>query len=524
MLASLAALGAVMGCTADKNRNPSSTPDAGAEHAGDGDDNGNGNGSGTTLPPSLEADASVPPAPKPTPAQWGPCDGTAPSIPGMSTLRRSAPPRIECATVAVPLDYRDPNGPTIDLALVRRPASAPSTRIGSLIVNPGGPGASGFQFVQRGALPGNLDERFDIVGFDPRGVGRSRGLACSRDPAVVEFRITDSDPDTPDEEVALDSVSQQVANACATEMDLLPRLHTDYVARDLDQIRQAVGDQKLSYLGFSYGTSIGLRYLELFPTNVRAMVLDGVVDPELDLEQLLTGQAEAIEKTLDATFARCGANPACPAKDPEALYERVADQLEAAPIPAGATTIGPADLSLAAIAATYDRSLEELLLGGLTRAAVGDGQAIRTLASTYTSSGEFGAYLAVVCTDLPHPTGAEDYRAMAARLKARAPRVGAAVANELRPCAYWSAAVAGAPHAVQAREAPPVLVVANRDDAATPHAWAERVVERLGNGSELLTFESDGHTAFRRSACVRSAVEAYLVGLKLPSPGTRCLG
>ncbi|MCX7621948.1 MAG: alpha/beta hydrolase, partial [Acidimicrobiales bacterium] len=257
----------------------------------------------------------------------------------------------------MPLDYRDPDGPTLPLALIRRPATSPAIRIGSLIVNPGGPGASGYAFVRRAGLAGSLNERFDIVGFDPRGVGRSRGLSCSHQGVVQEFRATDSDPDTQEEELALDAVSERVADACGADADLLPNMHTDFVARDVEQIRQAVGDPKLTYLGFSYGTAIGLRYVELFPTNVRAMVLDGVVDPTLDLEQLLTAQAEAIETALSAIFARCVGDPACPTKEPEGLYDRVSTQLETSPIDAGTAMIGPAELTLAAISATYDRSL-----------------------------------------------------------------------------------------------------------------------------------------------------------------------
>lgn len=457
-----------------------------------------------TAPPRTEAPGTTLADDGPVaPIEWEPCGA-----------------RRECATYAVPADHDDPDGATVDLAVIRRPATG-DDRIGSLFMNPGGPGGSGVDYVQASPLDPTLNEYFDIVSWDPRGVGASEPISCNDD--VEELRRTDWNPDDEAEQAELDDAAEAVAASCADRYgDRLEQVATDATVRDLDLLRRAVGDDQLSYLGFSYGTAIGLRYAELFPERVRAIVLDGVVDPTQDLEELLTDQAVAFEETIDDTFATCAASSTCPVADPAATFDRVQAAVEAAPLVVpGAEPVGPTALAYAALSSAYDQRRADTFIAALADADAGDGAALRQLADRYWQSARYSEYAAVVCTDNPHPEGAEAFRDMAERLAAAAPRLGAAVANEMAPCAFWAAPVTGSPGPVTAAGAAPILVVGNTGDSATPFAAAERVADDLESGV-LLTYRGTGHTSFNSDACVKDVVRAYLVDLVVPDPGTEC--
>lgn len=437
------------------------------------------------------------------PIEWEPCGA-----------------RRECATYAVPVDHDDPDGPTVDLALIRRPATG-TDRIGSLFMNPGGPGGSGVDYVTASPLDPTLNEFFDIVSWDPRGVGRSEPIDC--DAGADVMRRADWDPDDDAEQDQLDDAAEAIAEDCADEYgDRLEHVATDDTVRDLDLLRRAVGDDQLTYLGFSYGTSIGLRYAERFPERVRAIVLDGVVDPTQDLEELLTDQALAFETSIDETFAACQASATCPVSDPAATYDRVRAALEAEPLAvAGADPVGPTTLAFAALSSAYDGGRATTFLSALAAADEGDGSGLARLAQLYWASTNYTEYAAVVCTDNPHPEGATEFRAMADRMAEQAPRFGAAIANEMASCAFWAAPVTGRPGPVRAEGAAPILVVGNTGDSATPFAAAERVADDLEAGV-LLTHRGTGHTSFNDDACVKGVVRAYLVDLAVPEPGTEC--
>ncbi|MEZ5322332.1 MAG: alpha/beta hydrolase [Microthrixaceae bacterium] len=290
---------------------------------------------------------------------------------------------------------------------------------------------------------------------------------------------------------------------------LLDHAGTDDTAADLEAIRLALGEPRLNYVGFSYGTMIGLRYLERFGTHARAFVLDGVVDPTQDLVGLLTQQTTAIDALLHNVLATCG--PSCPLDDPEADFDRLAASLEAAPIRTrGGTTVGPGDLATAAITASYDPSAWTTLLDAVADGLHGDGDGIAELAARYRDSGEYGPYAAVICTDAPHPEGFDAYRRFAESLAAESPRLGAAIANELLPCAVWRAPVRSVAGPVRAPGARHVLVVGTTGDAATPYANARRVARTLRHAT-LLTFRGEGHTAYGRSRCVDRVVDGFLL-------------
>jgi len=424
----------------------------------------------------------------------------------------------DCTMLEVPLDWDDLAGEQIELAVARHPADG--DRIGMLVSNPGGPGASGLDYVFAEPFDESVSERFDLVSWDPRGVGRSTAFDC--DDQVDEFLANDPDPDTPAEQTAIDSDAKAVADDCAANSPgLAANVGTDDVARDLEAIRVALGDEPLTYMGFSYGTLIGLRYLDLFPTKVRAIVLDGVVDPTLGFEAWLEQQTVAIDASVSRAFEACDDDPDCPVDDLAATYDKVQAMVEEEPIPAGTEELGPAQLQTGAVYVSYEQLLWPDLADALADAADGDGRAMLNLAKGYYDFGGYTAYAAVECLDSPVPVGSEAFRAFADRLRAISPRIGGSVANELLPCAYWPAPTGSIVGPVVAEGAPPVLVLGNRGDAATPYANSQRVADTLADG-HLVSFDGEGHTSYGRSACVNKAVNAYLIDLDVPRSDPDC--
>ncbi|HTN99352.1 MAG TPA: alpha/beta fold hydrolase, partial [Microthrixaceae bacterium] len=245
----------------------------------------------------------------------------------------------QCATLEVPLDWSDPTGEKIDLALGRIPASG--KRTGSVVLNPGGPGASGLSLLRSNPLTTKVTEHFDTVSWDSRGVGMSTPVECGGDvPAMLKL---DPDPDSVSEQRELDSAAQKVSAECArTDLDLLGHMSTVDVARDLEAIRVALGSEPLNYVGFSYGTHIGQVYAELHPDKIRTMVLDGVVDPAEGFDDFLLGQARAFESSFDrnATACRKAGPKRCGVKDLKAAYDKVHRQVEKTPMGSGSTLVG----------------------------------------------------------------------------------------------------------------------------------------------------------------------------------------
>lgn len=418
----------------------------------------------------------------------------------------------DCGWLVVPLDWDVPSGPTIGVFVVSTPAADPDRRIGALVVNPGGPGASGVDFARGGGPYAGtaLAERYDVVAWDPRGVGGSAPLECGG--AVVErFLRLDSDPDDADEQAALRSGAEAIALDCAgRDGDVLPHVGTDDVARDLEALRRALG-VPVAYHGFSYGTLIGLRHASLFPGALARMVLDAVVDPTASLADLLRRQATATEATLTRLLG-----------DRLANWDELARRVETAPVPAeDGRSLRPADVSTAGFRAGYAEQYGEVLRDGLADALDGDGTLLLRLADDYRAFGSFTAYQAVSCVDSTHPIGPAAWAAFAAEVEALAPRLGPGVANEMLPCAYWPVAPAPVTGPVRAEGSGPILVVGTTGDPITPLAQAERVAEALADG-HLLVHEGDGHGAYGSNGCVREAVERYLVDGVVPDAGTRC--
>lgn len=444
---------------------------------------------------------------EPAPLAWRDCD-----------LPRSG----ECATLRVPLDWDDPGGAEIDVAVGRIPASG--DRIGPLLLNPGGPGGSGLEFLSYDPVSPALADRFDLVSWDPRGVGGSTAVTCGD--GVDDLLDADPDPDSDAEQAALDRAAAGLSAECATEdAQLLAHLGTADVVLDMEAIRRALGGEQLNYLGFSYGTQIGQQYAERFPTEIRAMVLDGVVDPSLGFEEFLLGQAAAFDAAFVGNATACADAGAqrCGVDDLAAAYDEVRSRVEAAPLPGGDRPVGPSVLATAAVQTGYGADGWQQLGPALAAALRGDGAPLWELAASYYDFGAFTSYAAVVCIDTPPPDGAAAFRAFADRARALSPRFGGSVANELASCATWPSAAVGTPAPVVARGAPPILVVGNTGDTATPYANAVGVADSLASGV-LLTVELQGHTAYGANRCATTAIDADLIDLVVPAPGTVCGG
>ena len=471
-----------------------------------------------TLPPSTPAPTVVA-GPTVARVAWNDCGGG-----------------YQCATIKVPEDYADPGGRRIELSVIRLPATNPQKRIGSLIVNPGGPGGSGVEFVQDDikVFPASLRDRFDIVGFDPRGVNLSTPVRCQDN--LDGHVALDSSPDNKAELKILVDEARSFAEACATRNgDLLAHLSTDDVARDLDLIRSAIGDEKINYFGFSYGTLIGAIYAEMFPDHIRSMVLDGAIDPALDHEQFRSGQAGAFETALRSFLADCAKDKGCYFYEggrTRRSFDALMASIEKHPLPAirakdrRKLTTGLAWQAVAGV--MYNDAAWPALAIGLALAKQGDGSVMLLLTDPQNGRNKNGsysnlidAYTANTCLDYPASQDVADYTALAARLRPTAPDFAGMLAYNDLSCAFWPVPATRTPAKVSARGAPPIVVVGTTGDPATPYSWAVSVAKQLSSGV-LVTRRGQGHTAFAFSACVQRAVTTYLLDLKAPRDGLTC--
>lgn len=455
----------------------------------------------TTAAPTTTTTIALPP---PVPVAWRSCGGG-----------------FDCATVTVPVDYLQTAAGTLELALVRRPAGDPSRRIGTLLVNPGGPGASGVRRVRRGfTVSQEVADRFDIVGFDPRGVGASTPIACGA--TVDAFRATDLAPDTVQELATMEAAARAVADECAaTEGARLGHLGTREVVRDVEVIRRSLGEPTMSFVGLSYGTLIGLLWAETYPTSVRALVLDAVIDPAAESDITGQKQVQALDETFDAIHAACAGDAGCPLHAAGGVlpaYDELARQLDAGEV--SAPGVGLTQLAYAAFSATYDSDRWPLLWRALADGLAGDLSEVAEMARWFTGLVTYAPFALISCLDTPHPIGADAWRAAADRAASVSPRFGRIAANELLPCAFWPQST-HRPHLVRAKGAPPILVIGSTGDAATPFEQAERVADDLQRGA-LLTVDLAGHVALGDSACATEVATRYLVDLVTPAAGTRC--
>ncbi|MFD6834123.1 alpha/beta fold hydrolase [Streptomyces diastaticus] len=478
---------------------------------------------------SQKLDWSKCPAPDDT--QGG---GTAPSpLPGGTAW--------QCATMKAPLDWDAPDGDTLDLALVRARSSAKNEdqRIGSLIFNFGGPGGSGVSTLPAfGDTYETLRGRYDLVSFDPRGVGRSAPVTCLDDTQLDDFFQADSTPDDAAERADLMKRTQQFNAACEKNSGkVLPQVTTTDAARDMDLMRQVLGDEKLYYMGISYGTELGGVYAHLFPEKVGRAVFDAVVDPTQDAEQGSLGQAKGFQLALDNYAEACTATTEeCPVgSDPADVKKRIADllaSLDKKPLPADGDRELTQAAALNGIAQSlYSEDFWEYLTQGLEDAYDGDGRILLALSDSMTGRNQDGTYsnlqaanIAINCADdKPRYTEA-DVREKLPEFRKASPVFGDFLAWGLLSCTDWPVAGAAEHPDVSAEGSAPIVVIGNTGDPATPYEGARQMARALGKGVGVeITYKGQGHGAYDSgNACVRKAVDGYLLDGTVPKNGTVC--
>ncbi|MFE7504361.1 alpha/beta hydrolase [Promicromonospora sp. NPDC057488] len=501
------------------------------------------NGAGAVITASAAstmptASGPTPPAPTPDPIDWTECG-----------------PGLDCATVEVPLEYSDPDGEQIPLAVVRHRATDPDRRIGSLFINPGGPGVPASDMVrsidptgEKGPFSPDVVAHFDVVGMDPRGVGESDAVRCLTDEQRAEQAAEDRNPTIPGGKPLgpLVKDARTFTKGCATHQDraFLASMSTDNVARDLDQVRAATGEEQITFYGASYGTVVGPMYATLFPERVRQMVIDGPVDTDLwqnDPLRLLDDVSRSNEETLDLWFETCRAEgvEACPFGDgdPEAAFDALIADLEKEPLKVapvegltpGGTLDGAMALEGVRVAAGV-RTLWPQLTAGLLAAQQGNGTFLHVLVANNTVSpfgGPFATlqepHTAVRCADWPAVRNLGEHRAAAREIDARGERLGSRASYSALNCAFWPATNEDRfTDELTGAGAPPILVVGGEVDNVSPYHWAEAMTERLED-AVLLTRTGVGHTSYRTSGpCIDDAVDATLIDGMLPDEGTVC--
>jgi pimeloyl-ACP methyl ester carboxylesterase len=444
---------------------------------------------------------------------------------------------LRCAQIEVPLDYAHPEANSISLALLKVPAEDPDQRVGSLVVNPGGPGGSGIEYAARADLAFGAELRrvYDIVGFDPRGVGESTPVDCVADPELDTFVASDPDPDTPAEREATARMLAELGQGCVEHSgDLAAHVSTEEVARDLDIIRAVLGDRTLSYFGASYGTFLGATYADLFPERVGRMVLDGALDPAATTEEINLVQARGFETALRAYVRHCVDQGGCFLGDSvqagTARIRDFLDRVEKSPLPGRdgrQLQIGNAVLGI--WLPLYSPGNWPVLDTALQAAFAGDGAILLALADQYTSRTASGyadnsleALYAVNCLDHDDAIPVDEVPSHVAEFEKASPTFGAIFAYGLSSCAQWPVHTGRVAEPVEAAGAAPILVVGTSRDPATPMRWAVSLAEQLDSGV-LVRRDGDGHTGYRAgNACVDRTVEAYLVSGDVPDGTVRC--
>jgi pimeloyl-ACP methyl ester carboxylesterase len=440
----------------------------------------------------------------------------------------------ECGTIEVPQDWHRPDsGKIFHLALLRVHSQRQTNRIGSLVVNPGGPGEPGTDTAidLSVRLPDDILTRFDLIGFDPRGVGRSDPVKCFSDADLDALFAADPDPQSKADFDNWVALNRRMAAACQAKYgDNLPLYATEQAARDMDAIRSAVGDQKLSYLGFSYGTLLGATYAQLFPRNIRAFVLDGALDPTADTVQLAEGQAKGFTLAFDEFVKWCTANVAkCPiAPDARGAVTAAIDKGRKAPITApDGRKVTAGWVFIGVTLALYSQQFWSFMAQAVADLAKGDPKRILQLADSYPnrdSSGHYGnsmdAFNTVACDDDATIEPVDEARTLQSQWRAKYPLFGANMAIGMVTCSVWAPKRDHFPTG-KAVGAPPIVVVGTINDPATPYEQTAKLAEMLGVG-HVLTWEGEGHTAYPQTTCIRAAVDAYLINLTVPPDGLRC--
>ncbi len=443
----------------------------------------------------------------------------------------------ECSTLTVPLNWDAPAEAQLEVPVIRLPAGG--ERIGSLLVNPGGPGVSGVEYARaaREQFTAPVRKAYDVVGFDPRGTGGADPVRCLPAAELDAFFAADPTPDNRAEEQELLASLTELTDGCEQRSgSVLPYVSTEDTARDMDVLRAALGDEQLSYLGASYGTYLGAVYAGLFPQRVGRLVLDGALDPSLDGIATGKGQLSGFQQAFESFVADCAGQDDCPLPaDPGQAGQRIADfyaQLDSSPIPTfdaeRPLTEGLANLGIGQALYAPEYFWEPLRIG-LGQAFNGDGSTLLRLADLYTDrndDGTFGnlleANIAINCLDKGSLRTLAQAKRLVPEYQALSPVFGEGFAWGAISCRDWPYPPVAVSEPISADGAAPILVVGTTRDPATPYAWSEALADQLSSGV-LLSFDGDGHTAYNRgNACVNRTVEAYLVAGIVPENGKTC--
>ena len=444
-----------------------------------------------------------------------------------------------CSTARAPLDWNEPSADEIELALIRQPAK--EEKVGSLLLNPGGPGVSGYDFVAASidlAVTEPVQDRYDIVGFDPRGVGRSTAVTCMEPKELdnVLYGVAPGSRGSNGWITGQNELTHSLGQACLRNTGpLLANVDTLSAARDLDLLRAVLGEEQLDYLGYSYGAYLGTIYAGTFPDKVGRLVLDGAIDPSLGESQITLAQAQGVETALRSYLAACMPAATCPFQgtvdDGMAMVRSILDAVSKNPIPStDGRTVG-ADTLLIAIAAplysvdtwpALDTLFTTILAGQPDFAlTIVDGYYGRTAEGTYTSN-LFEALRAVRCLDYPAQNNVSVMKEQGKALTDAAPYLGPYFAYSDLSCLSWPFQSENVPGPVAAPGAAPVLVLGTTNDPSTPYQWAVNVASQLESGV-LVTRQGDGHTAFNKgNACVDTTVEQYLIDGVVPPVDVLC--
>ena len=448
----------------------------------------------------------------------------------------------QCATAFAPMDWANPSEDTdIELALTRHIAE--DEPLGSLFVNPGGPGGSGYDFVHDHsavdfAVSDALQQNYDIIGWDPRGVGRSTPVTCFDDAGLDDFLfgIPESQPESPEWVAEVTQSSVDFATACLDNTgEALGFMDTVNTTRDLDMMRALVGDPKLNFLGYSYGSKIATTYIDLFPAKVGRLVLDGALDPSLTDSEVFITQSAGFEKSLRAYLTACPELLRCPfSGNPDVDTARIAalyDQLNANPIPGeDGRLLDGGVLDIATSTALYSEESWPYLNDMFAEVEDGDSFTAFLLADFYygRDGGEyldnsFESFVAVQCLDSPAVVDPAAVAAQSAALVAAAPTFSRPSALGDVLCGNWPFPVTGpAPAEASGDGADPVLVISTTGDPATPYEWGVSLARQLSNG-RLVTYDGEGHTAYNKeSDCVNSVVDDYFIDGTVPDGDTEC--
>jgi pimeloyl-ACP methyl ester carboxylesterase len=493
----------------------------------------------TDLPAPVPPPPGSPGGATATAAEWRECPDVARDLVGRVPTNMT----YECATIKVPRDWTAATGPspsagsggaqTFDIALLRAKSRAQRERIGSLVVNPGGPGGSGVDlavYLSLG-LPAEVTRRFDIVGFDPRGVGRSTQVKCISDADLDASFGYEPDPVSQAQFDDLVALTKKIGQECGAKYgDSLKLFSTEQAARDMDAVRAAVGDEKITYLGYSYGTLLGATYAQLFPRTIRAFVLDGAVDPKQNSVAASEGQAKGFERAFTnfTTWCRSRGSQCAIGPDARAAVTAALDKARSSPVRGrDGRTATAGWVFTAVVSSLYTQQSWADLATAIDKLEGGDATGVFELADRYAerdSSGRytnlFDANSAVNCADEDEKVSIAQVRALQGQWRTKYPLFGAPLATGILTCAQWPGGRDPYPTGA-ATGAPPIMVVGTTGDPATPYEQTPRLAQMLGVGF-VLTWQGEGHTAYPETRCINNAVNSYLIDLEVPRNPLTC--